>query len=255
MFAATQTTAPAPVLALTAPAAWLCLDLETGDAPEEAVSTALEGWKPPSNLKDPEKIEARRLEAMGRIREKAALLDASPILCVAVKTETAALIFDGMTTTASVPGWEEMPCGSERALLLALRSWLDRSTTPETVIIGHNVRNFDLPKLRQAFIRHGLRLPEILKPRLRDEERAEVIDTASLIKAFSMEHRDDFCPSLEAVAATLGIPRPKGVISGADVPRLHRAGEYAAILTYCAVDCACTARAYQLMTSSAPDLM
>jgi hypothetical protein len=300
MFAATQAAA-APVIALQQPAAWLVFDLETGDAPEEAVTAALEAWKPgpaaktaeeinaeadhaattwtpPSNIKDPAKIEERRnsalekietdrvaalvkieerrAEATARIREKAALLDASPILCVALKTDRLNIVLNGMNSDPpAIEGCDVWPCQNERGLLLALRVLLDENTTPQTVIVGHNVRNFDLPKLRQAFIRHGLKLPEILKPRLRDEERAEVVDTAFLFKSFSMEHRDDFCSSLDTVAATLGIPRPKGVISGADVPRLHRAGEYAAILTYCAVDCACTARAYQLMTSTAPDLM
>jgi len=50
------------------------------------------------------------------------------------------------------------------------------------------------------FIKHskfGLGLRAISQ----DETKAEVIDTAALFKAFSMEHRDDFCPSLDAVAA------------------------------------------------------
>jgi hypothetical protein len=255
MFPGTQTAA-APVIALQQPAAWLVLDLETGDAPDEAVTAALGAWKPPANVKDPEKIEARRLEAMEKIRERAALLDASPILCVALKTDRLNIVLNGMNgDLPAIEGCDVWPCQNEHGLLLALRVLLDENTNPQTVIVGHNVRNFDLPKLRQAFIRHGLKLPEILKPRLRDEERAEIVDTAHLFKSFSMEHRDDFCSSLDTVAATLGIPRPKDVISGADVPRLHRAGEYTAILTYCAVDCACTARAYQLMTSAAPDLV
>jgi hypothetical protein len=42
------------------PCSFIVLDLETGDAPPEAVAAALDGWKAPANIKDPEKIEVRR---------------------------------------------------------------------------------------------------------------------------------------------------------------------------------------------------
>lgn len=250
MFATPTLTLAAPL----APAAYIVLDLETGDAPPEAIADVINGWKAPSNWKS-ETVEAKRKEAAEKIIEKAALLDASPILCVALQTDRARLILNGMD--ASVPdidGWPVVPCVNERGLLVTLRAWLDASATPETLIVGHNIRAFDLPKLRHAFIRHSLRLPEILKPRLRDEAKAETVDTATLFKAFSMEHRDDFCPSLDTVAASFGIPRPKQHMNGADCPRLYAEGQIQTVLTYCAVDVATTTRAYQLMTSTAPDI-
>lgn len=256
MFAhATQTTA-APVIALQQPVTWMCIDLETGDAPESAVQAAIDAWKAPSTWK-PETVESKRKEAAKGIREKAALLDASPILCVAMQTDNSRTVWNGMDEESyrAIDGWHCIGCGDEKRMLTGFREWLDRHTTPVTTIVGHNIKEFDLPKLRHAYIRHGMKLPEILRPRLRDEERAEVVDTAHLFKAFSMEHRDDFCPSLDIVATGLGIPRPKEVISGADVPVLHRSGEYMAILTYCCIDATCTARAWQLMTSTAPNLI
>ena len=235
-------------------AEWIVIDLETGDAPVEAIADAMRNWKAPSNWK-PETVEAKRAEAAAKIREKAALLDASPILCVGIQTDSASFLLNGMNDSApSVGTWSVMSCIDERGLLLSLRIILDQTGTPETIIVGHNLRAFDLPKLRQAYIRHGLRPPEILKPRLRGEEKAETVDTASLFKAFSMEHREDFCPSLDTIAASFGIPRPKQHMSGADVPRLHREGQIQTILTYCAVDVATTARAFALMTGAAPNL-
>ncbi len=248
MFAAVTPIIPQPA------AAFVVLDLETGDAPEDAIQQALDAWTPPSNIKDPAKIDARRDEADAKIRERAALLDASPIICVAIQTESQRLIFNGMPGAPDVNGWMVIHCGNEHGLLRALRAWLDAHTSPETVIVGHNIRSFDLPKLRGAYIRHSLKLPAILKPRLRDETKAETVDTAALFKAFSMEHRDDFCPSLDTVAASFGIPRPKQHMSGADCPRLFREGQVQTVLTYCAVDVATTTRAYQLMAANAPDL-
>lgn len=237
-----------------APAAFVALDLETGDAPPEAIAAAIAAWKAPANWK-PETAEAKRREFAEKAIEKAALLDASPILCVALQTDRIRLVLNGMDDTApEIDGWPVVPCVNERGLLVTLRAWLDASTTPETLIVGHNIRAFDLPKLRHAYIRHSLRLPEILKPRLREENKAETVDTATLFKAFSMEHRDDFCPSLDTVAASFGIPRPKQHMSGADCPRLYQEGQIATVLTYCAVDVATTTRAYQLMTSTALDI-
>lgn len=236
-------------------AAWLVIDIETGDAPAEAVAAAIADWKAPANVKDPEKIEVRRQEAIAKFNGKAALLDASPILCVAIQTDRARLVFNGMDASApTIDGWPVVPCGDERGLLLALRAWLDANTGPETMLAGHNLRAFDLPKIRHGYIRHGLKLPNVLRPKLGDEAKNEVVDTATLFKAFSMEHRDDFCPALDTVAASFGIPRPKQHMTGADCPRLFREGEFATILIYCAVDVATTARAYQLMTGTAPDL-
>lgn len=254
--AATQTPAALAAHALE-PAHWLALDLETGDAPEEAIQAALKDWRPPSNVKDPEKIANRREEAAAKIRERAALLDAAPVLCLALQTNREALLLNGMDAEApTVEGWRVIGCNDERGMLLTFREWADRSANPGTVLVGHNHRGFDLPKLRARYVAHRLRLPAILAPSIGpDAARMETVDTMHLFKAFSMENHNEKFIALNTVATGLGIPRPKQIISGGDVPRLHREGGHTAlILTYCAVDAATTARAYQLMTSTAQDL-
>jgi len=245
-----------PLAGIQPAARWLVLDIETGNAPVEAIQVAIEAWKPPANIKDETKIEARRKEAVQKIREKAALLDASPILCVAAIADGyAPAIFNGMdTNTYPVEGWSVIGAGNEARMLEILRNFLDTTTTPETILVGHNLRAFDLPKLRHAYIRNRLRLPECLKPRFGDEARAETADTMALFKAYSMEHRDDYAVSLDTVAAALGIPRPKQLIDGSQIPALHEAGRYHEILTYCAIDTATTARAWELMAGFAEDL-
>jgi hypothetical protein len=237
------------------PAAWLVLDIETGDAPESAIQAALATWMPPANVKDPAKIEARRVEAREKIQGQAALLDASPVLCVAVQTEQESVVFNGIDTTDyHIDGWTVIPGGDEHGMLIALREWANGRTTESTLIVGHNHRAFDLPKLRSAYVRHQLHLPQFLTPKLNDEAQPRRVDTMTLYKAFSMEHRDDRYIDLDTVAAGLGIPRPKAIVSGRDVPKLHREGHYHAVLTYCCVDTVTTTRAFQLMSSTAPDL-
>ena len=243
---ATQT---AHVVTLTPPAPaarFIVLDLETGDAPEEAIQAAINAWRAPSNWK-PETVEAKRQEQAEKIREKAALLDASPILCVGVRSDRDAVMFSGMSDPGplDLPGWRIESHPDERSMLDALRVWLDLFTDEMTTLAGHNVRAFDLPKLRGAYVRHRLPLPACLRPR--DGQGQPVTDTMTLFKAFSMEHRDDFAVNLDVVCSAFGIPRPKQVISGAEVPRLHRDGRIAEILTYCCIDVDATAEAYRLM--------
>lgn len=238
---------------LLQPADYAVLDLETGDAPPAEVDSAISAWKPPKHWK-PETVEVKRAERAETLNGKAALLDASPILCVALKTERMAVVLNGMEVSSpEIPGWLCLPCGDEKGLLVALRSVLEGVANPDTILVGHNLLGFDLPKLRNAYLRHRLFLPAVLRP-LDGAGRQPVFDSMREIRAFSMENSEERFISLETVARVLGIPQPKQVISGAEVPRLHREGEYAAILAYCALDVATTERAFLLMTGEAADL-
>lgn len=235
-----------------APAAYAVIDIETGDAPAAACEAAIAGWKAPANWK-PETVEKKRAEKAEEATKKAALLDASPILCLALKTDGMAMVLNGMDgSSPEVPGWMVLPCADEVGLLYALRAILDSATGPDTEIVGHNILGFDLPKIRNAFLRHRMRLPLTLTPG--GDELQPTFDTMKKIRAWSMEYADERFVSLDALARVLDIPTPKQVVTGADVPRLHRDGEYASILNYCALDVATTERAYLLMTGCANDL-
>jgi hypothetical protein len=74
---------------------YIVTDIETGSCSNEQIQAALSAWKPPANVRDPEKIEVRRKEAEIRLRDKSALLDGSPILCTGVCSDTQAVVFDG----------------------------------------------------------------------------------------------------------------------------------------------------------------
>lgn len=233
---------------LLTPAAYAVIDCETGDAPTAAVDVALSAWKAPTNWK-PETVEKKREEQAEKIANKSALLDASPILCLVLKTDRMAIILNGMDDAEyDIPGWLCLPCGDEKGLLMALRSILDASASESTQLVCHNAK-FDLPKLRNAYLRHRLKLPAALH-----DQDQPLFDTMREVRYFSMENADERFVSLDTVARVLGIPTPKAVITGADCPRLHRDGEHGAILTYCALDVATTERAYLLMSGNAAEL-
>lgn len=235
------------------PATFVALDIETGNAPAEAVENAVDNWKAPKNWK-PETVEAKRAEHAQAKREKAALLDASPILCIACRTDKQSVIFSAMGETNLQISWTALECNSEEEMLIAFRSWANNNINVETVITGHNLTAFDLPKIRNAFIRHRLKLPLFLLPSLRDEPKNEIIDTMKLAKAYTMEHRDDFAISLDTLAGILNIERPKQAMSGAEVPAAFERGDIAPILIYCCIDTETTAQAAQLMLGVAANL-
>lgn len=245
---------PAPIQTplaahLIEPARYAVLDLETGYAHQSAIDAALDGWKPPRTWKE-ETVSSKREEMRAKAEEKSALLDAAPIICIALKTDRMAVILNGMDDTSyEIPGWMCLPCSDERGLLVALRMIIDCSASPDTVITGHHIAGFDLPKLRVSYVRQRLALPAALA-----NCNQPVLDTMRQINYFSAECSGERFVSLDTVARVLGIPQPKQVITGADCPRLHRDGRIAEILTYCCLDVATTERAYLLMTGQAADL-
>ena len=224
-------------------AAYAVIDIETGNAPQEYIEKALNAWKPPSNIKDKDKIEAKRIEVFDKIAERGALLDASPILCVCIKTDTKGFVFTGMGGNYSVDDWKVIHSENEKDMLIVLRDWLNAETDESTELVGHNLCGFDLPKLRNAYIRNRLLMPFAF-----GINSNPTVDTMKVFKSFSMESRDDYYPSLDRVADSLLLPRPKMVISGKDVPKYYEQGKIQEILTYCCVDVSTTETAYLLMS-------
>lgn len=230
------------------PAPYIILDTETADAPDVAIAEAIAAWKAPSNWK-PETVEAKRAEYAEKARDKAALLDASPIICVGLRTPSIGLMFSGMGKgyLDAIPGWAGViEADDEAGMLEALRGWLNTLSNADTCLVGHNCRGFDLPKLRSAFVRHRQPLPDCLRP-VTAGPGQPISDTMHLFKHFSMEHRDSLYISLDTACRSFGIARPKAIVDGSMVPEMYRAGRYAEILTYCAIDIDSTAELYRLM--------
>jgi hypothetical protein len=236
---------------------WICLDIETANASASDIEAAIAAWKPPGNCSRSETIETKRQEYAARMHERAALMDMSPIICCSMicKTSQEKILFhcfpNGFVNESIIDGWKWIHGRTEMEMLIMMRSWLD-SLPEDPVIVGHNVKAFDLPKIRQSYIRNRLKLPDLLSVQL--DYIVDVMDTMQLIRSFSMELRDERFISLDQVARIMGIERPKKLLSGADIPKLYSAGNYQEIGTYCAIDCVTTACAFTLMTNQSSDL-
>ena len=230
-----------PVLA---PLPWLVLDIETANPPEDAIQAEIAAWKPAANVKNADTIERQRAEAEPKIREKAGLLDCAPVACVAINSRYGMQVWHWLPTDAEIPNATAYPASDERQMLYALRVWLDQVANTETVLVGHNVRGFDFPKLRLRYAVHNLRLPHVFQP----NPEIRVDDTMRLFSRYFAIGDQPFV-SLEEMARKLGIAGGDKVLNGKEVPQAIVEGRYREVLTYCTVDTLLTTYAWQRLTS------
>jgi hypothetical protein len=149
----------------------LVLDIETTDAsPEAADKNIIEAYRPESfGSWKPETIGARIKDAWEKRKAHLALLNEAPIIVVSLKAdcesprvlhcmrEQAPAMFPADHPVGLVEGFADC-----RGMLIALRNLLDQRCDSQTIIGGHNILDFDLRKLRWAYLRHGLHLPNVL---------------------------------------------------------------------------------------------
>lgn len=237
----------------------MCIDIETGDAPKEAIDIAIQFWKAPSNMKNEEGIAERRKMAEAKMEEKSALLDGAPIACLAVQTETKAAIFSSIKSKKPVDkiAMDNPPdiftYKTEREMLIGMREWFDARTTPGTIVSGFNIFNFDLPKIRIAYVRNRINLPKVFQPEVKNAG-VEFYDVMkNFLKSFTTEKSGDRYISLEEVEARLGLPSYKDRVSGAEVPRMVAQGKAKEVMTYCLLDALSTYYAFLAMTSQSRD--
>jgi DNA polymerase III epsilon subunit-like protein len=243
-----MTSMPAPFgLASPLPRTWplppqyLVLDLETtaGD-PTEAEEWMRWHWSPNPNWSPPV-VGARFHEALEKKKEKLALLPTAPILSVALKTEQDCRVLHTLPfaepalSSAVLERYE-----SEREMLARLAQLL-AECSPETTLVGHNIRHFDLPKIRGAMLRHGVRLPACLVHR-----DHPIYDTLVEWGRYTLDTRP--MVSLAEVLTACGIASHKQDIDGSQVPALYERGQYHVILSYAVLDVLAQWRLFLRMT-------
>jgi hypothetical protein len=180
--------ATAKVLPVESPCPFYVMDVETMNPPAEVMGRLeeefLAEWEPGGNLKDPEKIESKRRAEIQKFRERAALLDAAPVVMVGLMFEEQTFLLHGLKTAkakwfgnrknnVTLEGFR-----GEKALMEAVSLVLNEKTSPGWMGVGHNCYGFDLRRIRLACVRNGLKLPEALRVVLNEEEdRRRFLDT------------------------------------------------------------------------------
>jgi hypothetical protein len=226
----------------------LTLDIETmaGD-PCEAEAALRRSFSPNPSWK-PATIGERYLQALADKQSKLALLDTSPILSVALRTESDCRLLHWMPLDADeVSGVPLERFQDERAMLAKAAEYL-AILGPESVLVGHNLRHFDLPRLRLAMVRQRITLPPCLA--CIDHP---TYDTMTLWRYFTLEERPFV--SLDQCLELAGLASHKSAISGQDVGRLIDSQQWRTIAAYAIADVLAQDMLYLVMTGqiAAPD--
>ncbi len=194
-------------------------DVETMNPPPAEMKRLeadfLEDWEPGGNLKDPEKIEAARANALLKVSMVGLMFEERVFLLHGLKREKPKW-FGKRERNVSIEGFP-----NEGALIEAVYAVLEEHTTEKMQGVGHNIFGFDLSKLRLAGVRNGLTLPDVLRVVLdEEEERRRFTDTMVLFTKF-FSKRGELFITQDRMLERLGIESLlKGVATGADVPRL-----------------------------------
>lgn len=219
---------------LTSPVEWLTLDLETANgSPEDAEKYIRERWQPEALATWSEvTIGKRAKEALAAKKEKLSVLSASPILCASFKHPGGMACFHRLAHChltevhgAPVAGYPD----NMVAMLKGMRDWLDSIVGPDTVLVGHNIIQFDLPKLRWHYVRHNVRMPQCLV------SHANVYDMMqAYVKKYAVG--SSAMVALRVLLEEFGVESHKDIVSGADVQGLYESGDHDTIVKYALLD-------------------
>lgn len=242
MVIAAPTTPGAAAALWSAPAVpYMVIDIETADADEVAV------------LAEEQRLAEKkgtRSTTIAKVRERAALLDAAPVICVALKAESGGLLFTWMPTELKeASGFPIFVARDEAGMLSALGEFLGRMTWPETVLVAHNAE-FDTKKLRLAYLRHRLPLPGFLLPRAREDRDSVFCTMRRFSYDFSLDRSDGFI-KLEEACERAGIADVVDGIEGSLVPEFYRRKQYREVLEHCAWDVRLTEQLFHRMVGYA----
>jgi len=223
---------------------YLVIDIETADADELAILAEQQRMKDSEHNYKPATI--------AKVRERAALLDAAPVILVGLKTEAGGLLFTWMQTDSKLTnGFPVYVARDEKGMLEALGEFLVRMTSPaETLLVAHGAE-FDLKKLRLAYLRHKLQLPSILAPRPREERDAVFCTMRKFSYEFSNDRADGYIKLFEACERAGIADVVNGGIDGSLVPEYYRRKQYREILEHCSWDIQLTEQLFLRMTIQA----
>lgn len=219
----------------------IALDIETAADPQlVAVALAAEPrFTAPSNYKDPEKIAAYVEAAAaqwraGVVSEAGLTPRTGRVVCVGYQDLDA----QEAPRVLRLGGPVESGVGfdTEQGLLAAAGTAL---AVPDTIVVTFNGAAFDVPFLRWRMVRHGVPVPDCLKPAQGRYMGPRHYDLRLILSDGDRRAHG----TLESWAVALGVSDlpHKGGMDGSDVQAYVDAGRWAELASYCARDVVATA--------------
>ncbi|MCX7671669.1 MAG: ribonuclease H-like domain-containing protein, partial [Anaerolineae bacterium] len=172
------------------------------------------------------------------------LLDGAPILSVALAGSLSPpMLLHWMPAAIQREGVAIVAATDERSLLVQVAEVLSQ-IHEETVICGHNVLRFDLPKLRRRMLVHGLLLPPCLVCR-----DWPVFDTMHEWSRYTLDDRPYV--ALSECLNSCGILNPKQVIDGSMTQTMYEQRRWEELAAYALADVLATRELVWRMTGQA----
>lgn len=128
----------------------------------------------------------------------------------------------------------------EASILEELRPRLNQR---DLVIVGHNIKCFDIPFLAARYLANKLAIPDALRVMGKKPWEVPHIDTMELLKFGGNRSM-----SLESAALLLGLPSPKSVMRGGTVDQAIAEGRLDDVVEYCLQqDCKTTLEIFKIL--------
>ncbi len=224
----------------------IILDIETGNPTPEALQKERLTIKPDGRSKTEAAIAASKEKKL----KEGGLLNLAPIACIGTICDGVHYNFNAFPLTmpmyASLLQERIIPLSfpDERTMLAAFCAMMEEQATLMSVLVTHNGKSFDAPKIRTRSAFYNLQGTWFLSPENRDQH----FDTQQRF-GWSFAHRgeEQKYVSLERVCASLNVDFTKEGIGGPDVPDAVDRGEYVEVIIYNQRDCVATQQAYHKM--------
>ena len=212
----------------------VALDIETASCDETALEFERSLVKAAGNIKDPEK-KARNIEdKQNGIEEKNGLLDSNPIGCIGVEADGELHHFSTFEFTPeeyakfSRADIRIVTGTDETELLKKFRRFCVLNCDDTTQIVTFNGESFDLPRLRHAFARNAVAMPEIIKPYSRNWHVDLMLEYG---RKFTVNSALKRFVSMETACKFFRIPFVKEM-SGREVPQAIANKEFFRVTRY-----------------------
>lgn len=227
---------------------FVSIDLETRNLSEEGLILEGSFLKSHPSTKDELKKVQQIAEKKAALAGKGALKDSAQIGCISIYSPS--ILGPSPVVLHTFPQLTEetysgVVCSghkTEQGMLEEFKQFLDENINPETVVVGANIKGFDLPKLR---LRAAIsRVPIPLALRLGSPN--PIYDVTYNFGRYYQIGDAKFV-SLDEVIRRLGIEVHGKLVSGAEIPDMIDRNEFEDVIQYCANDAVLTAAAYSLM--------
>lgn len=231
----------------TIPTDWQeAIDYIKGKSADE-LAEALEAVKAPANYKDEAKISEYIHSKQSELKEAHEKEVADKIARTSLDGAFGRVCVIGWAVDGDAVSFVKHPHNEARLLVNfaeALDASIDHSEQFSTCVVGHNVSAFDLRFLMQRYIVHTMRPPMVIAraAQAKPWEQEKVFDT--MVQWAGVGQR----VSLDKLSVALGVPSPKGDITGATVAAAVATGRIDDVAAYCCRDVEAVRAIHRRMT-------